>query len=94
MVVAKGKLQQQLEGIRRLRATGPLSPNYTWWVDQTIDILQTLFEGSWQVRRFQEAVGGLRGIEDSPGLPLWGKWGMRSRLDRAEEALQDILHSL
>lgn len=95
IMIAKEKVQQQLEGIKRLRSTGPLSPNYTWWVDQTLDTLQTLFgEGSWQVRRFQEAVGGLRSIEDSPGLPLWGTWGMRSRLDRAEEALQDILQSL
>ena len=94
IATSKQRILQQLGGIQRLRATGPLSPSYTWWVDQTRYTLQQLFgEGSWQVRRFQEAVGQ-RGTDDTAGLPLWGQWGMLARLDRAEGVLQSILRSL
>lgn len=90
-MTAYERVQQQLEATKRLRATGPVSPSYTRWVDQTLDALRRLFgEDSWPVHRFQEAVGP-RGSDDQAGLPLWGQWGLLARLARAEEALQAIL---
>lgn len=90
------KVRRQLEGIVRLRGSGPISYEYGQWVDATHHLLVTLFgEESAQARGFLEIVG--EGAEARGwGLPLapGNPWGMQARLARAEAYLQELLQRL
>jgi len=96
MASPREKLQGRLEMLPRLRGRGPVSFDYGQWVDGTHHVLVTLFgEESPQARGFLEVVG--EGAEARGwGLPLapGNPWGMRARLDRAEEYLGGVLASL
>jgi hypothetical protein len=92
MSAAIDKLQKQLDQVPWLRGRGPVSYNYGQWVDETHQLLVTLYgEGSSQQASFLEIVG--EGAEARGwGLPLApaNQWGMQSRLARAETFLQGL----
>lgn len=87
----EAKVRRQLEKLAHLRARGPLSTDYSRWVDETLAVLGEAFgEGSPQAQAFVGAVGE-RGVNDAFGLPLEGPWGLWERLERGEAILRQLL---
>lgn len=87
------KLQKQLDQVPWLRGRGPVSYDYGKWVDDTHQLLVTLYgEGSSEERGFL-AIAGEGAEARGWGLPLApdNPWGMQARLGRAEEYLQGLL---
>lgn len=90
MAKASERLQQQIDALHRLHATGPISTDYARWVDATLLLLATLFgETSSALRQFTAAVGE-RGRNDAFGLPVGGEWGIWARMERGETVLQRL----
>jgi hypothetical protein len=94
---AKAALEGQLDGIARLRGTGPNPFDYGIWDERTQELLAHLFgEGSAEVARYQEAAGvrgrlpGVRGPADNMTLNIHGPWGILARLDRGERVLREL----
>jgi hypothetical protein len=96
MASPREKLQGRLKMLARLRGRGPVSCDYGQWVDGTHSVLITLFaEDSPKARGFLELVG--EGAEARGwGLPLTpgNPWGMKARLNRAEDYLRGVLASV
>jgi hypothetical protein len=90
------KLQRQLDQVPWLRGRGPVSYSYGQWVDETHQLLVTLYgEGSSQGAGFLEIVG--EGAEARGwGLPLApaNQWGMQARLARAETFLEGLTREI
>lgn len=93
-----GALQDQLERIAYLRATGPNPFDYFLWADTTDAIVGEIFgPESAETLAFGEAVYrrgrtiDQRGLFDNMTLGLHGEWGIWARLDRAQGVLEQIL---
>lgn len=91
-------LQKQLNGIPRLRATGPNPFDYFLWADATEAILGQIFgAASAEATAFLEAVRepgrtrDQRGNYDNMTLGLHGAWGIWARLSRAQAVLEQVL---
>lgn len=90
------KLRRQLALVPYLRGRGPVSSDYGQWADSTHHLLVTLFGAdSAEARGFLEVIG--EGAEARGwGLPLavGHPWGLQARLERAEDYLRRLVHSL
>ncbi|MCE7929149.1 MAG: hypothetical protein DYG91_11725 [Chloroflexi bacterium CFX7] len=98
---ARERIEERLNAIGRLRGSGPNPFDYNQWYDRTVEVLGALFgPGSAEVERLHEAAGvrgrlpGVRGQAEDMTLNIHGPWGIRARLDRAEQALRDTLAGL
>jgi hypothetical protein len=94
---ARRSIEQQLERIAYLRATGPNPFDYWIWADYTESIVVQTYGGdSAEALAFKDAVSergrtsDQRGIAGNMTLGLHGEWGIWSRLDRAQSVLQQI----
>lgn len=98
---AAGLLQQQIDGIGRLRGSGPNPFDYDRWQARTVELIDDIFgAASDEARRYYEAAGirgrlpGVRGQADNMTLNIHGQWGILGRLDRAEVVLRDLVRAL
>ncbi len=98
---ARDLLAGSKQRIARLRATGPNPFDYWLWADETTQVLETVFgNDAEEPRRFGDIVYARgrtpeqRGSLDSMTLGIHGEWGIRSRLNRAEALLEQIIAGL
>lgn len=86
------RIRCQLQRLAHLRGLGPVPDSYARWIDQTRQMLLSIFgEGSWEAAEFFRAVGEKA---SGFGLPLHGDWGIWARLERGETVLRQILARL
>jgi hypothetical protein len=91
---ARERIQAQIDGMGRLRGSGPNPFDYDLWEDRTLEVLRATFgEGSPELERYFEAAGkrgrlpGVRGQAENMTLNIHGPWGILARLERAEKVL-------
>ncbi|MCC7365491.1 MAG: hypothetical protein IT303_14090 [Dehalococcoidia bacterium] len=98
---ARARIEQQLEGIPRLRGHGPNPFDYYQWDARTTEVLTALFGAdSDELQRYYDAAGirgrlpGVRGQAENMTLNIHGPWGILARLERAERVLRDIASAI
>lgn len=98
---AKALLEQQVNGIARLRGTGPNPFDYDIWESRTEELVAAAFgDPSEELARYQEQVGkrgrlpGVRGPAENMTLNIHGPWGILGRLGRAEPLLKELVTKL
>jgi hypothetical protein len=98
---AKGRLQEQLDGIARLRGTGPNPFEYNIWDARTVEVIAAIFgPDSAETDRYHAAAGlrgrlpGVRGQAENMTLNIHGQWGILGRLERGEAVLRELIAGL
>ncbi|HEY8490564.1 MAG TPA: hypothetical protein VIO14_06190 [Dehalococcoidia bacterium] len=98
---ARDRIQQLIDRIAWLRATGPNPFDYYQWADEVWFVCTDIFgEESEEVRRLFQAVGqrgrtlDQRGIGENMTLGLHGAWGIWARLERGEAVLRELVRQL
>lgn len=89
------RVQGQIDRTKNLYATGPLSPVFFQWVDQTLTVLRAVFGAdSEEVRDFLEAAGEDVHDPNSVMLPVHTEWGTHARMKRCIASLERALAKL
>ena len=98
---ARDVIEQQLQGIPRLRGTGPNPFDYYQWDARTQEVLVAIYgEAAAEVQQYYEAAGirgrlpGVRGQAENMTLNIHGQWGILGRLERAESVLRSLAAAL
>ncbi|MEO6396937.1 MAG: hypothetical protein ABIP13_00565 [Tepidiformaceae bacterium] len=99
--LARERLAAQVEGIGRLRGSGPNPFDYTIWDERTAEVIGATFGAdSSQLAQYLEAADirgrlpGVRGQAENMTLNIHGQWGILGRLQRAEVVLNSLIASL
>lgn len=95
---ARAALEAQLQGIKRLRGTGPNPFDYDIWQSRTVELLREIYgSDSPELERYEHETGlrgrlpGVRGQANNMTLNIHGEWGILSRLERGEVVLNDLV---
>ena len=98
---ARERIQAQIDGIGRLRGSGPNPFDYDLWNSRTIEVLTAIYgAGSPELRAYFDAAGergrlpGVRGQAENMTLNIHGQWGIRERLKRGEAVLVGLAGAL
>jgi hypothetical protein len=98
---ATARIQAQIEGIPRLRGSGPNPFDFDIWNSRTIEVLEAIYgDGSPEIKAYFAAAGergrlpGVRGQAENMTLNIHGEWGIRRRLERGEAVLRSFVAAL